>query len=330
MNASVSNLDVSNPAVAIEVEQKIAEATRTLNTKIALLALNTFIVFGIMVTALVKQRPLLAFVAIPFLITFRIASLAASAAVRKRRELTHSRPTHPPIVTPPSTPLAPDNVLSSPSTTRSFTSNELFAEKTIGTTKIQLLRGDLLREQVDAIVNAANGQLAAGGGICGAIYHRAGATPFQECKEILAKRNITHIPTGDAVMTLSGKLAPTIRSVIHAVGPVYSATADELMQAAQLQNAYTSSLELITAPNEHPEKLSSSTLRESGRSIAFPSISTGYFFYPIQEAAALAMQAVKHFIQNHPMALDEVRFVFLNDAGGKKTAAAYQKALEAL
>jgi O-acetyl-ADP-ribose deacetylase (regulator of RNase III) len=122
--------------------------------------------------------------------------------------------------------------------------------------QIDLVQGDITKEDVDAIVNAANEALAPGGGVCGAIHRRGGPSIAEECQRI------GHCPTGGAVATTAGDLPA--RFVIHAVGPVWrggGAGEPEL-----LASAYRSSLE--------------EAVRVGARSVAFPAISTGIYGYP--------------------------------------------------
>ena len=156
-------------------------------------------------------------------------------------------------------------------------------------TEIRLVRGDITRIEVDAIVNAANNALVGGGGVDGAI-HRAGGP---EVMADLVRRYgpDRHCPTGSAVVTDAGRLPARI--VIHAVGPVWgSGSAGE---AASLASAYRTSLDLAA--------------REGARSVAFPSISTGVYGYPVDLAAGVALQTVDAWVAEHPDALESVTFV---------------------
>ena len=133
---------------------------------------------------------------------------------------------------------------------------------------IEVVRGDITKAEVDAIVNAANEGLRGGGGVDGAVHRAAGPSVMEEC------RRIGHCPTGKAVITTGGWL-PAGR-VIHTVGPVWQGGGRE--EAALLKSAYESSLRLAS---DH--KMTS---------IAFPSISTGAYGYPIEQAAPIAIRAV--------------------------------------
>ena len=136
----------------------------------------------------------------------------------------------------------------------------------INETKIVLVCGDITKETTDAIVNAANEDLAGGGGVDGAIHKAGGPAIIAEC------RKIGGCPTGQAVITTAGKLAA--KYVIHTVGPVYHG--GNKGEADLLQNAYGNSLKLA---------------REKGmQSISFPAISCGVYGYPVDQAARLAMK----------------------------------------
>jgi O-acetyl-ADP-ribose deacetylase len=171
--------------------------------------------------------------------------------------------------------------------------------------ELVLAQGDITREQVDAIVNAANSSLAGGGGVDGAIHRAGGPTIGEECRQI---RKITPTcPPGHAVITGAGNLAA--RHVIHAVGPIWHGGSGG--EAETLARAYGSCLELAAASGD--------------RTIAFPSISTGAYGYPVKEAARVALSTVVGFLQAQPV-FAAVRFVLFD----KETFAAYEQALEAL
>ena len=172
----------------------------------------------------------------------------------------------------------------------------------INQTSLALVRGDITRERVDAIANAANEGLMGGGGVDGAIHRAGGPAIMAECSAIRAKQG--GCPTGQAVITTGGNLPA--RYVIHTVGPIWrggNAGEPEL-----LASCYRESLRVAV---EH-----------SIKTIAFPSISTGVYGYPVTQAAVIALNAVKQFLKEHD-GLDEVRFVLLDDA----TYDAYENAL---
>jgi O-acetyl-ADP-ribose deacetylase (regulator of RNase III) len=173
--------------------------------------------------------------------------------------------------------------------------------QTVGDTRLELEQGDITSQQVDAIVNAANSRLAGGGGVDGAIHRAGGPSIMEEC------RRIGGCPTGSAVNTTAGDLPA--RWVVHAVGPVYRD--GRAGEADKLASAYRTSLEVA---------------RDAGaRSVAFPSLSTGAYRYPVDDAAQVALRAVRSWLEQHPGTFERVVFV-LFDAD---TLAAYERALEA-
>lgn len=174
-------------------------------------------------------------------------------------------------------------------------------ERDLGTTKLSLLRGDITREAVDAVVNAANTGLVGGGGVDGAIHRAAGPSVMEEC------RAIGRCPTGEAVITSGGRLKA--RYVIHTVGPVYKDGRSG--EAKLLESAYRSSLALAQ--------------KNGLKSVAFPSISTGVYGYPIEEAARVALNAVIRFTREHN-GIELVRFVLFSD----KDLQTYEEALRAI
>jgi O-acetyl-ADP-ribose deacetylase len=152
--------------------------------------------------------------------------------------------------------------------------------------EIVLLRGDLTTQDVDAIVNAANSTLLGGGGVDGAIHRAGGPSILAECRKIRRTSFPDGLPTGRAVATGGGDLPA--RWVIHTVGPVYAASADP---PGELASCHTESLRVA-------DEL-------GGRTVAFPAISTGAFGYPLEEAAAVAVRAVR----GADTRVEEVRFV---------------------
>ena len=170
----------------------------------------------------------------------------------------------------------------------------------IGTCTLELVTGDITKQQSDAIVNAANSRLAGGGGVDGAI-HRAGGP------SIMAQTRQTYpqgCPTGDAVITGAGKLAA--QYVIHAVGPVWSG--GDRGEQESLASAYRKCLDLAV---------------ENGcGSVSCPSLSTGAYRYPVDLAAGTALSTVISFLkENQKPAV--IRFVLFDDP----TYAAYEAAL---
>lgn len=158
---------------------------------------------------------------------------------------------------------------------------------------IKFIKGDITKLKVDAIVNAANSSLMGGGGVDGAIHRAGGPKILEECKEIVKKQG--RLPTGQAVITTGGNLPA--KYVIHTVGPIYN-KAKAKAQAKELRNCYTESLKLAAA-----KKL---------KSVAFPSISTGAYRYPLSKAAPIAIQAVKDFLKKET-SIKEVYFALFND-----------------
>ena len=162
----------------------------------------------------------------------------------------------------------------------------------INTASLALLRGDITKERVDAIVNAANERLMGGGGVDGAIHRAGGRAIAAECSEIRARQG--GCPTGQAVITSGGDLPA--RHVIHTVGPVWRGGSAGEPQL--LASCYRESLGLAAG--------------RGIRTIAFPSISTGVYGYPLADAAAVALGTVRQFLETRD-GIDEVRFVLFND-----------------
>jgi O-acetyl-ADP-ribose deacetylase (regulator of RNase III) len=163
--------------------------------------------------------------------------------------------------------------------------------------RVVVLVGDLTRQEVDAVVNAANSTLLGGAGVDGAIHRAGGARILEECREIRRTEFPDGLPTGQAVITTGGQLPA--RFVIHTVGPIYGQHGGQ--EAHLLAACYRNSL-LLAA-------------KRALRSVAFPAISTGAYAYPRSEAAAVASQSVEKFLSDDER-LAEVRLVFfsLNDA----------------
>lgn len=170
---------------------------------------------------------------------------------------------------------------------------------------IILLAGDITLQDADAIVNAANEQLAPGGGVCGAIHRAGGPAIWKECERIVQQRG--PLPTGQAVATTGGKMKA--RYVIHTVGPVWHG--GHSGEAEKLASSYRESIRIADEL-----KL---------QSIAFPSISTGIFGYPVELAAPVALHAVAEALRS-AVHVRQVRFV-LFDQG---THDAYSQAASTL
>ncbi len=166
---------------------------------------------------------------------------------------------------------------------------------------LELVQGDITQQDTEAIVNAANPSLLGGGGVDGAIHRAAGPELLEEC------RRLGGCETGDAKITKGYKLKA--KYVIHAVGPIYRKEGSRA--PGLLASAYRRSLEVA--------------LENGIRSVAFPSISTGAYGYPLEEAAPIALKTVTEFLKAHPE-IELVRFVLYDP----RTYAAYEKALRGL
>ena len=175
------------------------------------------------------------------------------------------------------------------------------AKTTIVRSTLEITQGDITLQDTEAIGNAANSALAGGGGVDGAI-HRAGGPSIMA--ELKAKYK--GCPTGSAVITRGGNLKA--KYVIHAVGPRYSGSTKD---AELLAGAYRKSLELCSQHNIS--------------SIAFPSISTGIYGYPVEEAARIALRTVADYLEKHPE-IELVRFVLFDS----KTYRTYEATLKEL
>jgi O-acetyl-ADP-ribose deacetylase (regulator of RNase III) len=171
----------------------------------------------------------------------------------------------------------------------------------IGKARLELVEGDITQQDTEAIVNAANSQLRVGGGVDGAINRAGGPAIQEEC------RGIGYCPTGQAVITTGGKLKAAY--VIHTVGPVY-------------QDGRQGEPELLASCYRESLQLASS---RGISSLAFPSISTGVYGYPVAEAARVALKTIKVYLQEHPE-IKLVRFVLF----GQPTFEAYRQVLKEL
>ncbi|MFI6851500.1 O-acetyl-ADP-ribose deacetylase [Streptomyces sp. NPDC050416] len=157
-------------------------------------------------------------------------------------------------------------------------------------TTIELVQGDITRQSVDAIVNAANSSLLGGGGVDGAIHRRGGPAILEECRKLRASHYGNGLPTGQAVATTAGDL--DARWVIHTVGPVHSATED---RSALLASCYRESLRVA-------DEL-------GARTVAFPAVSTGVYGWPMDDGARIAVETVRAA----DTAVEEVRFVLFDE-----------------
>jgi O-acetyl-ADP-ribose deacetylase (regulator of RNase III) len=176
-------------------------------------------------------------------------------------------------------------------------------ELIVGKTRIALLQGDITQQATDAIINAANSSLMGGGGVDGAIHLAGGPSILEECKKIISR--IGKLEPGNAVITSAGNLKA--KYIIHTVGPIWHG--GRYGESEILASAYRESLKLAIAYKIE--------------TISFPSISTGAYRYPVDEAASLAIKTVIDFIHENNTPLHEIYFV-LYDA---VTYRAYSTAL---
>jgi O-acetyl-ADP-ribose deacetylase (regulator of RNase III) len=177
--------------------------------------------------------------------------------------------------------------------------------RTFGGSRVELVHGDITRELVDAIVNAANSGLLGGGGVDGAIHKAGGPAILEECRAIRERQG--PLPAGEAVITSGGRLAA--RHVIHTVGPVWRGGAHG--EAETLARCYRGSLELAAS--------------RGLVSVAFPAISTGVYGYPPEEAAGVAVRTVREVLRaGSPVSL--VRLVLFSEPD----LDTYRRALAAL
>ncbi|WAZ25115.1 O-acetyl-ADP-ribose deacetylase [Streptomyces cinnabarinus] len=165
-------------------------------------------------------------------------------------------------------------------------------------TTITLVQGDITRQSVDAIVNAANSSLLGGGGVDGAIHRRGGPEILAECRKLRASHYGKGLPTGQAVATTAGKL--DARWVIHTVGPVFSDTED---RSGLLASCYRESLRVA-------DEL-------GARTVAFPAVSTGVYRWPMRDAARIAMETVR----SARTEVEEVTFVLFDERAHEAFAA---------
>jgi O-acetyl-ADP-ribose deacetylase (regulator of RNase III) len=163
------------------------------------------------------------------------------------------------------------------------------SEFEVGNGSVELVRGDITEQDTDAIVNAANTSLLGGGGVDGAIHRAGGPAILRECEKLGG------CATGEAKITGGGRLRA--KHVIHAVGPVYRD--GEHGEPDLLASAYRRSLEVASA--------------NGVRRLAFPSISTGAYHFPIEQAARLALRTVRRYLEEHDD-IELVRFVLFGSA----------------
>ena len=171
----------------------------------------------------------------------------------------------------------------------------------IGKSIVRLVKGDITEMKTEVIVNAANSLLEGGGGVDGAIHRKGGPKILEECKKIRATQWPEGLPTGKAVITGAGNLKA--KYVIHTVGPVWRGGTNG--EPKLLANAYQNSLRLAASKRV--------------KSIAFPSISTGIYGYPVELACNVALEAVKEFLEKEN-SLEEVIFVLFSESALKAYA----------
>jgi O-acetyl-ADP-ribose deacetylase (regulator of RNase III) len=164
-------------------------------------------------------------------------------------------------------------------------------DKTFLDGRVQVVVGDITKQDVEAIVNAANSSLLGGGGVDGAIHRAGGPEILEECREIRRTRFPEGLPTGEAVITTGGKLSALY--VIHTVGPIFGEQHGK--EAELLANCYHNSLTLAVEKNL--------------TSVAFPAISTGVYGYPLDQAAEVSSRTIENFLATDRQ-LKEVRLVF--------------------
>jgi O-acetyl-ADP-ribose deacetylase (regulator of RNase III) len=161
-------------------------------------------------------------------------------------------------------------------------------------TEILLVQGDITSQRVDAIVNAANSSLMGGGGVDGAIHRKGGRAIIEECRRLRATTLPRGLPPGHAVATTAGEL--DARWVIHTVGPVYSKNED---RSNILASCHTESLRIAG--------------ELGARTVAFPAISTGVYGYPLDDAAVVAVRAVRDATAGDSAGVKEIRFVLFDE-----------------
>jgi O-acetyl-ADP-ribose deacetylase (regulator of RNase III) len=165
----------------------------------------------------------------------------------------------------------------------------------VGNAILEIVKGDITEIEADAIVNAANSTLLGGGGVDGAIHRRGGPKILEECKRLRATEWPEGLPTGCAAITSGGNLKA--KHVIHTVGPIWRGGFYE--EAKLLKQAYRSSLKLAVTYGL--------------KTVAFPSISTGAYGYPVEEASRVAVGAVKDFLEKEDK-LERVSFVLFSES----------------
>jgi O-acetyl-ADP-ribose deacetylase len=177
--------------------------------------------------------------------------------------------------------------------------------RSFGAGRIELVRGDITRQTVDAVVNAANSGLLGGGGVDGAIHRAGGPAILEECRRIRAARG--PLPSGEAVITGAGRLP--CRYVVHAVGPIWEG--GRAGEPALLAGAYRNSIALAAS--------------HGARTLALPSIATGAYGYPVALAARVALETAREMLRAGA-AVDLLRWVLFSE----NDLETYREALAAL
>jgi len=173
-------------------------------------------------------------------------------------------------------------------------------EVQVGTSTLEVVEGDITRQDTEAVVNAANAALRPGGGVDGAIHRAGGPAIAAAC------RKLGGCPTGEARVTTGGNLKA--KYVIHTVGPVYRGGGHG--EPELLASCYRESLKLASA--------------QGIKSLAFPSISTGVYGYPLEDAARIALKTVTGYLAHHPE-IERVRLVLFGRAAYEVYARALQE-----
>ena len=176
---------------------------------------------------------------------------------------------------------------------------------TVNAATLSIIRGDITRQSTDAIVNAANSSLMGGGGVDGAIHRAGGPAILEECKQIVARQG--RLPTGKAVITTGGNLAA--KHVIHTVGPFWHGGGKGEVEL--LESAYRESLKLVAENNL--------------ASVSFPSISTGAYGYPVEQASRVALRTVAAFLREKTISVKEVVFVLFDSRAYEAYVAALRE-----
>ena len=176
-------------------------------------------------------------------------------------------------------------------------------ELTVEQAKLRIVQGDITQQSTDAIVNAANSSLMGGSGVDGAIHRAGGPAILQECRQIVARQG--RLPTGRAVITTGGNLEA--KYVIHTVGPIWHGGSKG--EPELLASAYQQSLKVAAENNLN--------------SVSFPSISTGAYGYPVDQAAKVSLDTVITFLSESTTSVREVVFVLFDS----RTLGAYSSAL---